>query len=193
MPQDPGGPIPTDAATCGTDGGCGGDPLSTTGISCDSCHDAAGPDLNRSFQRDGFGNMSLLLNNTVEKVGQFLFPVGVNGQFHVASADPAKIAFLNSSAFCNACHDVRIPRAAQGDLQHQETAANPEGANVSYFRLENLGSEWQTGPFNTPNNPFGRVTTCQDCHTSLFPYTAPATYKVGDMTVDGCHAWRLSR
>jgi hypothetical protein len=183
LPHDPGGPVPSDAATCGVDGGCAGDPLSTTGISCDSCHDAAGPDLNRSFQRDGFANMSLLLNETIEKVGQFTFPVGVNGQFHVASTDPAKINFLNSSAFCNACHDVRIPLAAPGDLQHQEIGANPEGAKVSYFRLENLGSEWQTGPFNSTDNPFGRVTTCQDCHTSLFPYTAPATYKVGDMTV----------
>src|SRR5215469_17984972 len=43
LPLTPGGPLPTDAATCGVDGGCAGDPLSTTGITCDSCHDVAGP------------------------------------------------------------------------------------------------------------------------------------------------------
>ena len=183
LPLLPGGPLPTDAATCGTDGGCIGDPLSTTGITCDSCHDVAGPDLNRSFQRDGFGNMSLLLNATIEKVGQFTSPVAVNGFFHVASTNPAKINYLKGSAFCNACHDVRVPRATPGDLQHKEANVNPGGANVSYFRLENLSTEWQTGPFSGPNNPFGKVVSCQDCHTSLFPFNSTSNYQVGDMNV----------
>jgi len=183
LPLEPGGPIPTDAATCGASGGCSGDPLSTTGITCDSCHNAAGPDLNRSFQHDGFGNMSMVLNSTIEKVGQFLFPVAVNEGFHVASNDPAKINYINNAAFCNACHDVRVPRATPGDLQHQEASVNPGGSNVSYFRLENLSTEWQTGPFSGTNNPFGRVVICHDCHTSLFPYNGTSTYKAGDMTV----------
>jgi len=183
LPLTPGGPLPTDAATCGVDGGCAGDPLSTTGITCDSCHDVAGPDLNRSFQRDGFGNMSLLLNATIEKVGQFAFPVAVNGFFHVASTNQAKINFLKGSAFCNACHDVRVPKATPGDLQHKEVNINPGGASVSYFRLENLSTEWQTGPFSGPNNPFGKPVVCQDCHTSLFPYNSTSTYQAGDMTV----------
>jgi hypothetical protein len=183
LPADPGGPVPSDAATCGVDGGCAGDPLSTTGITCDSCHDVAGPDLNRSFQRDGFANMSLLLNATMEKVGQFHFAAPVSQAFHVASTDPAKINFLSNSAFCNSCHDVRVPRATPGDLQHAETNVNPGGEKVSYFRLENLSTEWQTGPFNTTNNPFGKVVVCQDCHTSLFPFSGKSTYTVGDMAV----------
>jgi hypothetical protein len=183
LPLQPGGPMPTDAVTCGVDGGCAGDPLSTTGITCDSCHDVAGPDLNRSFQGDGFANMSLLLNASMEKVGQFTSPVGVNGEFHVASNDKAKMDYLSNSAFCNACHDVRVPKATPGDLQHQEGNVAPGGGNVSYFRLENLGTEWQTGPFNTVNNPFGKVVICQDCHTSLFPFNATSTITAGDMTV----------
>jgi hypothetical protein len=184
LPLTPGGPLPTDAATCGgVVGGCSGDPLSTTGISCDSCHDVAGPDLNRSFQHDGFGNMSMLLNTTTEKVGQFTFAVQPNGNFHVPSNNPAKMDYINNAAFCNACHDVRIPRPLPGDLQHKEANINPGGGAVSYFRLENLSTEWQTGPFSGSNNPFGRTIICHDCHTSLFPYNSTSTYKVGDMTV----------
>lgn len=183
LPHEPGGPTPTDAATCGSDGGCFGSPLSTTGITCDSCHDVAGPDLNRSFQHDGFGNMSMILKTTVEKVGQFANPVAVAGAFHVASKDPNKINYINNSAFCNACHDVRIPRPLPGDLQHKEVNINPGGEKVSYFRLENLSTEWQTGPFAGPNNPFGAVIICHDCHTSKFPYNENTTYTVGDMTV----------
>jgi hypothetical protein len=183
LPADPGGPIPSDADTCGVDGGCAGDPLSTTGITCDSCHDVAGPDLNRSFQHDGFANMSMLLNNTIEKVGQFSFPLAVNQAFHVASRNPDKINYINNAAFCNACHDVRIPRPLPGDLQHKEVNINPGGGNVSYFRLENLSTEWQTGPMSGTNNPFGKVVICHDCHTSLFPYNSTSTYKLGDMTV----------
>jgi len=183
LPSDPGGAVPSDADTCGVDGGCIGDPLSTTGITCDSCHNVAGPDLNRSFQHDGFANMSLLLNDSIEKTGQFRFAAPVNKEFHVAATDPAKIDFLSNSAFCNACHDVRVPRATPGDLQHAEYNVNTGGQNVSYFRLENLSTEWQTGPFSTNSNPFGRVVVCQDCHTSLFPFNGNSTYTVGDMTV----------
>ena len=181
LPAEPGGPIPTDPVVCS--GNCGGSPLSTTGITCDSCHDAGGPDLNRSFQHDGFGNMGMLLNLTKEKVGQFPFAVAVNENFHVASNDPKKINFLNNSAFCNSCHDVRIPRGLPGDVQHKEIDINPGGGNVSYYRLENLSTEWQTSAFSGTDNPFGKVTICHDCHTSLFPYNANTTYTVGDMNV----------
>ena len=185
LPAEPGGPFPTDAATCGgVEAGCGGDPLSTTGITCDSCHDVAGPDLNRSFQHDGFANMSMKLNLTKEKSGQFTGAVAVSEFFHVASNDPNRINFINNSAFCNSCHDVRIPKGLPGDVQHQEYDINPGGRNVSYFRLENLSTEWQTGPFSGTDNPFGAVIICHDCHTSLFPFTPQTSYQVGDMTVN---------
>ncbi len=183
LPLVPGGPVPTDAATCAVANGCGPDPISSTGINCDSCHDVAGPDLNRSFQHDGFGNMSMLLVNSIEKVGQFSQAVEVSQDFHVASINPDKINYLNNSAFCNACHDVRIPRSLPGDLQHKEVDINPGGSAVSYFRLENLSTEWQTGPYNSTNNPFGKITICHDCHTSLFPYNSTSTFQLGDMSV----------
>jgi hypothetical protein len=165
----------------------GGDPesgampsLGAAGITCDFCHDENGPDLNRSFQMDGFGNTSLLLNQTNLKVGPFPFPVAVKNNFHVASNDANKIAFLRAGAFCNACHDVRVPNR---NLTAEEHNMNPGGQNVSYFRLENLSTEWQIGPYNSTNNPFGQVVRCQDCHMSLFPYAGTNTYHVGDMTV----------
>jgi hypothetical protein len=147
----------------------------SAGISCDFCHNVVGPDFTRSFKHDGFGNTSLIINSSVEKVGPFANPVGVKDNFHVASNDQSKIAFLRSSAFCNACHDVRIP-GGPGDLQNFEVNAN--ATTLPFLRLENLSTEWQTGLYNTTNNPFGKVVRCQDCHMSLFPFGATSTYTV---------------
>ena len=175
LPATPGGPVP--------DGDGGG--LGANGITCDTCHDTAGPDLRRSFQGDGFGNMSQLLNTTTEKVGQFLFAIAPANNFHVPSINQAKIDFLKTSASCNSCHDVRVPMVdLPGDLQHKESAINSGGNSViTYYRLENLSTEWQTGPLSTTMNPFGKVVHCQDCHTSLFPYTDNMTVQAGDMKV----------
>ena len=41
--------------------------LGAAGITCDFCHNVTGPDLQRSFQLDGFANMSLKLAESVEK------------------------------------------------------------------------------------------------------------------------------
>jgi hypothetical protein len=157
--------------------------LGAAAITCDVCHNVGGADLNRSFQHDGFANMSLLLNETIEKVGPFPFPVAVKNEFHIASNDQSKISLLKSSAFCNACHDVRVPIAAPGDVQHLEYNVNPGGSGVTYFRLENLSTEWQVGAYNSASNPFGKVTVCQDCHMSLFPFAGASTYQVGDMQI----------
>jgi hypothetical protein len=154
--------------------------LGAAGITCDVCHDQAGPDLTRSFQEDGFANMSLLFNQSIEKVGPFLFPLGVKGNFHVASNDPNKIAFLKAGAFCNACHDVRVPN---NNLMAEENNINPGGSSIKYFRLENLSSEWQLGLYNSTSNPFGKVIACQDCHMSDFPYAGTSNYAVGNMTI----------
>ena len=153
----------------------------TAGISCDFCHNVGGPDLTRSFQKDGFANTSLIINSSIEKVGPFPFPVNVKNQFHVSSNDQSKISLIKSSAFCNSCHDVRLPGGGPGDLQHNEVNAN--APSLPYFRLENLSTEWQTGAYNSTNNPFGKVTTCQDCHMSLFPYGGTSTYTVGPVQV----------
>lgn len=155
--------------------------LSTAGVSCDFCHNVGGPDLNRSFKRDSFANTSLIINGTIEKVGPFPFPVSVKNQFHVSSNDQNKISFLRSSAFCNACHDVRLPGGGPGDLQNYEYNVNSPG--LPFFRLENLSTEWQTGAYNSTNNPFGKVVRCQDCHMSMFPFGGDSTYEVGGMRI----------
>lgn len=160
-----------------------GPSLGGKGITCDVCHNIGGADLNRSFQHDGFANMSLLLNHTKEKVGPFPFPVAVKDDFHVASNDQSKIGLLKSGAFCNSCHDVRVPVAAPGDVQHFENNINPGGSAVTYFRLENLSSEWQVGAYNGTANPFQKVTVCQDCHMSKFPFGGSSSYQVGDMQI----------
>ena len=157
-----------------------GPSLGAQGVNCDVCHNVSGPDMKRSFQGDGFADASLQLDHTIEKIGPFFQAVGVKGAFHVASTDTEKVAFLRSGAFCNACHDVRVPLANPGDLQHYEANA---GDKVQFFRLENLSTEWQIGAYNSTNNPFGKVTRCQDCHMSKFPFTDTSTYQVGDMTV----------
>ena len=73
----------------------GGDPppgalpsLGAAGITCDFCHDENGPDLNRSFQMDGFGNTEPVAESDGVESGPFLFPVAVKNNFHVASNDP---------------------------------------------------------------------------------------------------------
>ncbi|HEX4274512.1 MAG TPA: hypothetical protein VHZ74_04115 [Bryobacteraceae bacterium] len=173
LPATVGGPAPPDARPS----------LGAAGITCDVCHNIGGADLNRSFKHDGFANMSLLLNHTIEKVGPFAFPIAVKNDFHVASNDPSKIGLLKSSAFCNTCHDVRVPVAAPGDLQNLEYNLNPGGTGVTYFRLENLSTEWQVGGYNGTANPFGKVTTCQDCHMSQFPFGGNSSYQVGDLHI----------
>jgi len=172
------------AATIGGDPPPGSGPsLGAAGITCDLCHNLGGTDISRSFQGDGFANNSILFNHTIEKVGPFSQPVAVKDNFHVASNDQTKISFLRSGAFCNACHDVRVPLASPGDLQHAEHDINPGGQNVTYYRLENLSSEWQLGAYNSANNPFGKVVRCQDCHMSMFPFAGNSTYQVGDLKI----------
>jgi hypothetical protein len=154
---------------------------STAGISCDFCHNVSGPDINRSFKRDGFANASVKIDSTIEKIGPFPFPVNAKDQFHVSSNDQGKISFIRSSAFCNACHDVRLPGGGPGDLQNYENNVN--SPNISFLRLENLSTEWQTGAYNSTNNPFGKVVRCQDCHMSLFPFAGDSKYQVGGLNI----------
>jgi hypothetical protein len=168
----------------------GGDPpagsgpsLGAAGITCDMCHNLQGPNFDRSFQGDGFANNSILYNHTIEKVGPFARVVAPKDNFHIGSDNADKIAFLRSGAFCNACHDVRVPLAAPGNLQHAEHDINTGGQGVVYYRLENLSSEWQLGAYNSTNNPFGKVIRCQDCHMSTFPYGGTSNYEVGDLKI----------
>lgn len=159
--------------------------LAAYGITCDACHNIAGPDLDRSVQRDGFANVSLKINQSVEKVGPFPFAALPKGNFHQSSTDQSRVDFIRASALCNSCHDVRVPIGAPGDLQHRETNLMKDGSPgaITPYRLENLSTEWQIGAYNSTTNPFGKVVRCQDCHMSQFPFTDNAAYTVGDMKV----------
>ena len=173
LPEEIGGPPPPGARPS----------LGAQGINCDVCHDITAPDLDRSPNRDGLANSSFELIPTISKIGPFLFPAPVKNNFHFASSDPDQIGYLRSSDFCGSCHDVRVPGDGSGSLTHREISLNPESRSVSLFRLENLNTEWMTGPYNSTQNPFGRVIRCQDCHMSLFPYGRESTYQVGELEV----------
>jgi hypothetical protein len=168
LPAEPGGLPPPGARPS----------LGAAGITCDVCHNVIAPDLNRSFQRDGFANTSIQLFPSISKVGSFFLPVAVRDNFHVSSQDPRRIDYLRSGDFCNACHDVRVPNA---NLTAQEVSQS-SGA-IAHYRLENLSTEWAIGAYNSTRNPFGKVIRCQDCHMSLYPYGGESTYRVGDLTV----------
>ena len=171
LPDEIGGPPPPGAQPS----------LGAGGITCDVCHNVTGPDLDRSTQRDGLANASFELRPSLSKVGPFPFAAPVKDNFHVSSRDPERIEYLRSSTFCGGCHDVRVPGG--GSLTHGEANLNPGSENVTLYRLENLNTEWLSGPYNSPDNPFGKVIRCQDCHMSLYPWGGESTYQVGDLTI----------
>jgi hypothetical protein len=173
LPSAPGGPPPPGALPS----------LGAAGITCETCHNSFGPDMTRSLHNDGFANTSLLITGTVDKVGPFQFPLTPKGQFHTATRDPNRIGYLRSGLFCNGCHDVRVPLAAGGSMTAAEGSSQTGGSAVTFFRLENLSTEWALGPYNSTSNPFGQVVRCQDCHMSGFPYAGTSTYTVGTQTI----------
>jgi len=146
------------------------------GVTCDHCHNVTGPALERSLQGDGFGNAAVRLLFSSAKVGPFQNALPVAGNFHQSTNDVSRIDYLRSPLFCNACHDVRVPSGnvvAPDDPTHTPA--------IGHYRLENLGTEWEIGPYNsTTRNPFGQVVRCQDCHMSLYPYAGNTTYTVRD-------------
>lgn len=171
LPETPGGAPPQGALPS----------ISAHGISCDVCHCARGPDTQRSLQGDGRANGAFRLEPGYYKVGPFTdaLPAGPAPEAgelnsaHISSPDPADAAYIRSSEFCIACHDVRVPNP---------NLLVPEG-DPSFFRLENLGTEWASqGYAKAEGNPFGEVVRCQDCHMSLYPYGEPVTYDVPDPT-----------
>jgi len=127
------------------------------GLSCDFCHQVVSADKEGSLLGDGIGNASYVLEPGETKFGPFADP-------QVSPFHPARPStYLRSPQFCGSCHDVRFAGT---------DAVTGEG----FLRLENLFTEWQSGPYATSDNPFGRVVSCQDCHMSGYPYTPPGTY-----------------
>ncbi len=131
------------------------------GISCDFCHTVTGPNLERSPLGDGIANMSAEFGPSDIKFGPIDEPV--DSPYHI----PEGSDYIRSSEFCGSCHDVRIPKP---DLVTGEP----------FQRLENLFTEWQQGPYNSTDNPHGKVIRCQDCHMSLYPMEPPGVFPMMD-------------
>lgn len=146
------------------------------GVSCDYCHNVVGPDLARSFQGDGFGNVGLQLLYSDFKAGPFKNAFPPFGRFHMSTNLEERINYIRSPMLCNACHDVRLPF---GNIVAQDDTSHP--STVPHYRLENLSTEWTIGPYNNAaQNPFNQSVRCQDCHMSLYPYAGDSSYSVTD-------------
>lgn len=179
LPTLPGGPPPLGALPS----------FGSQGVSCDHCHNVQGPAFQRSLKGDGFANTAQELEFTRIKVGPFANPLPVGPlpdgsdeaqNFHSASGDPERINYLRSALFCISCHDVRVP--SPNLLVPEGNASTVEDSTVSYFRLENLGTEWATQAYAfADRNPFNQQVRCQDCHMSLYPFADAATYTVHDL------------
>ncbi|PRQ00602.1 hypothetical protein [Enhygromyxa salina] len=164
-------------------------PASTTeGIDCGFCHQVHGP-VRPGSERAGFyeGNPSWLSTVTgqtfemrpEDRVGQagiansgyILDPAEliagapgrpdaplVPGGVHRRPSDDAR-AYLRSSQFCGACHDVR--------LFGTDAIAGPNRGE-HFRRLRNAYSEW--ADWASLERRAGRdAADCQDCHMSSFP------------------------
>ncbi len=156
------------------------------GISCGSCHTVHGP-VGREGSGGYEGNAtwtSFLTGRTFSarpEDGRGVFGIGNSGALMVPGAfvsgrlgadapgdpspprvharpDRATRAYLATSEFCGACHDVR--------LFGTDTLGASKGEH--FKRLRNAYSEWDA--WARDEKRAGRAaSTCQDCHMSQFP------------------------
>ena len=105
--------------------------LGAAGITCDMCHNVGGPDLTRSFQQDGFANMSLMLNQDALRRWPVRVPGGGKGNFHVATNDQSKIAISTERRILQYAAMTSVCRIM--DLTALESNSNPGGQNVKYL------------------------------------------------------------
>ncbi|HEX3343499.1 MAG TPA: hypothetical protein VHS09_02955 [Polyangiaceae bacterium] len=160
------------------------------GISCAACHSTVGPVAAHASRPRGYeGNPTW---TSVATGLTFLarpedargLPGIANSGYHLDSRlllggaeDGARVhpapseateRYLASSAFCGACHDVRlfgsdVRGAARGE---------------HFKRLRNAYSEWRTWA-DAEARAGRRAPSCQDCHMSLYPEKPPGTYAEG--------------
>jgi hypothetical protein len=155
--------------------------LTIRGVQCDVCHFVrdSHPEITQFQQeahgdRAGVANAAFRLEAGVTRFGPIADPVPTSA--HLSAEGEAGI--FRSGKFCAMCHDVRIP----GENRHN---------GEPFLRLENLFTEWDSGPYNDPadsRNLFRSTVTCQDCHMSLFPWGPPGTYasgRVAEMSDEG--------
>ncbi len=160
------------------------------GISCAFCHQVHGPVRPGDGARGGYeGNPEWFSTTTGERFsmrpedgqGRFgiansgysldpfellaksLTGVDIVGSAHVRPSAEAK-AYLASSDFCGACHDVR--------LFGSDVLGARKGEH--FKRLRNAYSEWRS--WAALERAAGRTpASCQDCHMSTYPGVCEAT------------------
>jgi hypothetical protein len=92
-------------------------------------------------------------------------------------APPEAKAYLGSSEFCGACHDVRL-------FGTDSIGVREKGEH--FKRLRNAYSEWKSWA-DTEKVAGRRAATCQDCHMSLYPGVCVAgSGSASGAGVDGC-------
>jgi hypothetical protein len=160
---------------------------SREGISCAVCHSTVGPvaahaSRSRAYEgnplwtspvtgatflarpedalgRPGIANSGYRLDDglLLGRAGAF-GPAADGSRVHPAAPDAAS-RYLSSSAFCGACHDVRLfGTDVRAVLQRGE----------HFKRLRNAYSEWRAWA-DGEERAGRRAATCQDCHMSLYP------------------------
>lgn len=147
------------------------DDTALEGISCGLCHSAVGPAHPGGAYQGNARWTSFVTGQSfsmrpedqqgvfgISNSGAELSPRALLGGLGPGGAPHPKAAanaYLKTSEFCGACHDVR--------LFGTDAVRGPQ-AGESFKRLRNAYSEWQRWSAQT-----GSKTTCQDCHMSLFP------------------------
>ena len=124
----------------------------------------------------GIGNSGYRMDKTsfVSKV----LGAGGPGDPIVHRSAPAEAkAYLRSSEFCGACHDVRL-------FGTDSIGVREKGEH--FKRLRNAYSEWKSWS-DTEKVAGRRAATCQDCHMSLYPGVCVAgAGSAGAAGADGC-------
>ena len=124
----------------------------------------------------GIGNSGYRLDTT-SFVSKTLGAGGPGDPIVHRRAPPEAKAYLASSEFCGACHDVRL-------FGTDSIGVREKGEH--FKRLRNAYSEWKTWA-DTEKVAGRRAATCQDCHMSLYPGVCVAGAGAGSASgSDGC-------
>jgi hypothetical protein len=163
-------------------------PLAMEGISCASCHETVGPVASHASGRGrGYeGNATWVSAASgqiflarpeddqgrpgIANSGYSLYPgalLGAGGASRAGEGAPivhrrppgSASAYLRSSEFCGACHDVRL-------FGSDVVAARDHGEH--FKRLRNAYSEWRAWSDDEARRGH-KAPGCQACHMSLYP------------------------
>ena len=122
-------------ATIGGDPPPGSGPsLGAAGITCDMCHNLAGPISAEVCKPTASPTISILFNHTIEKVGPFSQPVAVKDNFHVCQQRSQRRSHSCARArFATPATTFEFRWPLPAILQHAEHDINPGGQDVTYL------------------------------------------------------------